>query len=111
MGGPFDWRGEHCAAAIGRVLRDLGYAVPDLFFGVYASREDVCRREGGGLLEFVDRMAATTGWPEVVPAEAEDADVGLKVDTLALRCGAWWVAKTEEGYALLVGVDRAWRPR
>lgn len=112
MGGAFAWQGEHCAAAIGRVLSDLGYAVPEgVFWGCYASREEACRLHGGSLSEIAEREAQRLGWAEVDPAGAEDADVGLKGDTLAIRCGAWWVAKTEDGYALLVCVERAWRPR
>lgn len=112
MGGPFDWQSEHCAAAVGRVLRDLGYGVPDeLFFARYASEEDAVRARGPDLAETAKRAAQRLSWPEVDPAEARDADVGVTGNTLAIRCGAWWVAKSEEGYALLVGVERAWRPR
>lgn len=112
MGGPFDWRTEHCVAAVGRVLLDLGYDVPEgLFFGVYAGEAEVVRARGPSLAEAAQRAAQGLSWPELDPAAAEDADVGVRGNTLAIRCGGWWVAKTEDGYALLPAVDRAWRPR
>lgn len=111
MSGPFSWKRDHCAAAVGRVLRDLGYEVPEeLFFRSYTGPADWRRHWGATLSEAAERASLTLPWPEIDPAEARGADVGISGDTLAVRCGPWWVAKSEHGYALLPRVERAWRP-
>jgi len=108
---PFDWRRDHCVAAVGRVLRDLGHDVPEeLFCGVYSGEDEAVRARGPSLAETARRAARELSWPEIDPARARDADVGVRGQTLAIRCGSWWVAKSERGYALYATVDRAWRP-
>lgn len=106
---PFRWGASDCASAVCAVLVDMGH--PDPFApwrGAY-SDEDGARAVG----RVEDRAAesfAALGWPEIDPETAEDCDVGVYGNSLAIRCGGRWALKSLDGYVTKPRVRRAWRP-
>lgn len=108
---PFVWGECDCCLAVCNVLRDMDWPDPAAAYrGRYSDEAGAREIMGGTVLAVAKRETARLGWPEIEPDAAQDGDVGVVRESLAIRRGRRWYLKSERGMISTSRADRAWRP-